>query len=194
MTKLERILTPAREAGILARERAHLATHGTTRGPGWLGATTMALGAAGAGAVAAFLLDPARGRARRAQLTDQAAATVRRLGRRGEQAARRARAAVNGRIQALRAASDRMPKPTDDATVTDRVRSEIFRDPSVPKGSININVERGIVVLRGEVPDEAMRHQLVDRVERIEGVWSVHDLLHAPGEAAPTTREPVASA
>ena len=56
-----------------------------------------------------------------------------------------------------------------------------------------MNVERGVVVLRGEIGDDALRHPLVDRVERVEGVWSVRDLLHLPGEAAPT-REAATSA
>ena len=68
--------------------------------------------------------------------------------------------------------------------MTDRVRSIAFRDDAVPKGDLNINVERGIVVLRGEVSDEAMKARLVSEVGAIEGVWSVRDLLHLPGEPA----------
>jgi osmotically-inducible protein OsmY len=55
----------------------------------------------------------------------------------------------------------------------------------VPKGSINVNVERGIVVLRGEVPDDTMRGELISRVETMAGVWAVRNLLHLPGETAP---------
>jgi osmotically-inducible protein OsmY len=67
------------------------------------------------------------------------------------------------------------------------VRSTIFRDDAVPKGDLNINVERGIVVLRGEVPDPALKARIVSEVEGIDGVWSVRDLLHLPGEPAVTT-------
>jgi osmotically-inducible protein OsmY len=49
-----------------------------------------------------------------------------------------------------------------------------------------VNVERGIVVLRGEVPDEEMRARIVSEVEAIDGVWSVRDLLHLTGEPAST--------
>ena len=37
-----------------------------------------------------------------------------------------------------------------------RVESELFRDPSVPKGRLNINAEHGVVVLRGvtDSPDQ----------------------------------------
>jgi osmotically-inducible protein OsmY len=54
----------------------------------------------------------------------------------------------------------------------------------VPKGAINLNVERGILVLRGEVPDDGMRRRLAEEAAGIEGVWSVHNLLHLPGEPA----------
>jgi hypothetical protein len=191
MTLLDRILSPIRDAGDVTRQRASLAARGAS-GPGWVGASLLGMAAGAAGAALAFLLDPARGRARRARLADQGAATLRRAGRRGTQLARRLRSEAAGKIEAMRE-GDGMPRPTDDATVTDRVMSEVFRGPDLPKGSVSVNVERGIVVLRGEIPTEAMRHQLVDRIERVEGVWSVRDLLHLPGEAAPT-REHVPSA
>jgi hypothetical protein len=192
MTFLDRILSPVRDAGEQTRHRATLAARGTDGGPSWPTTAAVGLGAAAAGAGLAFLLDPARGRARRARIVDQAAATARRTGRHAAQFGRRLRSDAAGRIEAWRASSDAMPRPTDDATVTDRVRSEVFRDPSISRANVSINVERGIVVLRGEVADADARHQLIDRVERIEGVWSVRDQLHLPGEPAPT-REAVAS-
>ena len=194
MSILERLfLSPARRAGDIPRERAALAAYGSRGGLGWLGTSIVGLVGAAAGVAGAFLLDPSRGRARRARLVDQGAATVRRAGRHVEQLTRRVRADASGKLQAARADSDRVPRPTDDVTVTDRVRSELFRDSTVSKGSISVNVERGIVVLRGEIPDDAVRRTLVERVERIDGVWSVRDLLHLPGEPAPT-REGVGSA
>jgi osmotically-inducible protein OsmY len=44
------------------------------------------------------------------------------------------------------------------------------------------------VVLRGEVPTDAMREKLEKRASAIAGVWSVENLLHLPGEPAPTLR------
>ncbi len=169
-----------------ARGRARLAAGGST-GPGWMGALGLSALAATAGAVAAVLLDPARGRARRARLADQSAAAVRRAGRELERETRRFGAAVEGRMAAIRAGGGHDGEdPGNDATIADRVQSELFADPSVPKGSLNVNVEHGTVVLRGEVPDDSMRRDLLERAQRIEGVWSVRDLMHLPGEAAPT--------
>lgn len=186
MNIFERLSDSASSAADTARDRARLATRGNDRPSFGSVALAGVLGAA-VGIVASFLFDPARGRARRARLADQAAAAVRTTVRDGEQAVKQLRSAVDGRLAALRADHATQARATDDATLTDRVRSIVFRDSAVPKGDLNINVERGIVVLRGEVPDEALKARLVSDVEGIEGVWSVRDLLHLPGEPAVTS-------
>ena len=58
---------------------------------------------------------------------------------------------AEGKIEALTEGGTRVA-PTDDVTLRDRAESILFRDPKVPKGTINISAERGILVLRGEVP------------------------------------------
>jgi hypothetical protein len=144
------------------------------------------LGAA-LGAAAALLLDPARGRARRGQLIDRTAALGRRAARLGEREARFAGSWVAGKVQAIRALGQPI-EWVNDATLKERVESQLLGDASVPKGSININAEQGIIVLRGEVPDESMRGRLAERAAAINGVWHVENLLHLPGEPAPTHR------
>jgi osmotically-inducible protein OsmY len=185
MNLLDRFSSSARDTADTTHSRAKLAMHGSDR-PSF-GAVILAglLGAAG-GAVASLLLDPDRGRARRARLVDQGAATVRQAVRSGERAVNQVRSAVQGRMAAVRAEHTPSARPIDDATLTDRVRSIVFRDDGIPKGDLNVNVERGIVVLRGEVPDEEMRARIVSEVEAIDGVWSVRDLLHLTGEPAST--------
>ena len=187
--KLDQLSISGRRSADLIRGRAELAARGDG-GPGRVGALLVGLLGAAFGAAAAFLFDPARGRARRARLTDQGAATVRRITRQSEGVVRRVRSDVEGKLAATRAAGSVEARPLDDATLTDRVQSVVFRDPSVPKGDLNINVERGIVVLRGEIPDEEMRARIVSEVEAVEGVWSVRDLLHLPGQPAPTAAVP----
>ena len=73
----------------------------------------------------------------------------------------------------------------DDVTLAHKVETELFRPADVPKGQININVQHGIVQLRGEVPQPEMIHDLVDRARRITGVRDVENLLHLPGTPAP---------
>ena len=55
-------------------------------------------------------------------------------------------------MAAVGAAGEPSTGALDDVTLVDRARTELFRDQSVPKGSINLNAERGTLVLRGEVP------------------------------------------
>lgn len=179
--KLSHLRAGADDAARSTARRAELAARGR-RGPGALGGLLGAALGAVAGAVAAFLLDPARGRARRARLLDQGAATVRRGTRAAQDAVRQARAAVEGRVAAVRAERAPSTAPIDDVTLTDRVKSTLLREEEVPGATISINVERGTVVLRGEVPDDEVRTRLVERAEAIDGVWGVRDLLHLPGE------------
>lgn len=64
----------------------------------------------------------------------------------------------------------------DDATLRDRVESELFRDPGVPKGQMNIDAAAGVVTLRGTV-DAALVEDLTERVGAVEGVVRVENLL-----------------
>jgi hypothetical protein len=186
MNILDRFFDTASSTADTARDRARLAARGNDR-PGFGSVALVGLLGAAGGALASFLFDPARGRARRARLVDQGTAAVRRALRSGEQTVKQVRSTVDGKVAAVRAERATQARAIDDATLTDRVRSIVFRDDAVPKGDLNINVERGIVVLRGEVPDEALKARLLSEVEAIEGVWSVRDLLHLPGEPAVTS-------
>lgn len=172
-------------AGDRARatgRRAGQALGREPRGPGWLGTTLIATLTGAAGAIAAFLLDPARGRGRRARLVDQGGATLRRAVRQSERALRTLRASASGSLAAATHAGHGDASQLDDAALAAKLETQLFRDPSVPKGSINVNVERGIAILRGEVPDDEMRDRLAAEAAKVGGVWSVHNLLHLPGQ------------
>jgi len=78
------------------------------------------------------------------------------------------------------------PKDLDDVTIARKVETELFRDPTVPKGHIDVNVVGGVVWLRGEVktPDEIKR--LETQAQSIPEVKRVENLLHLPKTPAPT--------
>ncbi len=78
-----------------------------------------------------------------------------------------------------------IPKRYDDATLKDKVESELFRDEHEVKGAVNINAQQGVVQLRGELPSRDLIDALVDRTRRIHGVREVENLLHVPGTEAP---------
>ena len=172
-----------------AGERARARIAGEPQGPGWLGALGIGIVAGATGAAVAYLLDPQRGRARRAQITDQGAATIRHATHAAERVVRSVTAAAEGKLEALSRGGSRVAA-TDDVTLRDRAESILFRDPKVPKGTINLSAERGTLVLRGEVPNARMRNKLGRDAEKIDGVWGVQNLLHLPGETAGEELEP----
>ena len=81
--------------------------------------------------------------------------------------------------------SRHVPKEYDDATLKDKVESELFRDEHEVKGAININAQEGVVQLRGQLPSQDLIDALVDRTQKIQGVRGVENLLHTPGTEAP---------
>jgi len=71
------------------------------------------------------------------------------------------------------------PAPNDQA-LADRVKSEIFQPEDAPKGSVNVNVENGVVYLRGEVKRPDQIRKLVEQAGEVDGVTAVESLLHTP--------------
>ncbi len=140
------------------------------------------LAGAGVGYLAAYLLDPERGRSRRTEI-------ARRLGGIGLEANRMAqRTTVRATDKASgiksRVLSRTGSAETDDLTILDRVESEVFRDPAIPKGDINVMVVEGKAVLRGQV-EEPQIGAIEAAVRKVVGVKEVENLLHVPGTPAP---------
>jgi len=69
----------------------------------------------------------------------------------------------------------------DDVTLARKVESELFRPADAPKGSVSVNVQNGVVELRGEVKRPEQVKALAQAAARIDGVRDVHNLLHTPG-------------
>jgi osmotically-inducible protein OsmY len=61
----------------------------------------------------------------------------------------------------------------DDVTLARKVETELFRPADVPKGSISVNVNDGVVELRGELPDQAQIDELGVTASKISGVKDV---------------------
>jgi osmotically-inducible protein OsmY len=115
-----------------------------------------AVGAAGAvGLAAGYFLDPDSGRRRRNEARDRGLAVIRRV----------------------KSRSGPEKPAANDQALADRVKNEIFQPADAPKGSVNVNVENGVVYLRGEVkrPDEIRK--LVEQAGAVDGVSAVENLL-----------------
>src|SRR4026209_1598008 len=78
-----------------------------------------------------------------------------------------------------------VPKQYDDATLKDKVESELFRDEHEVKGAINVNAQEGVVQLRGQLPSRGLIAALGGRTRKIHGVREVENLLHTPDTEAP---------
>jgi gas vesicle protein len=120
---------------------------------------TLLFGAA-IGAAAAHFLDPQSGRRRRHQIRGQAASK-------------------------MHMASAIGADEPDDKTLAHKVETEIFRAPDAPKGDVSVDVQAGVVNLRGEVADDQWITRLGDEAGHVDGIKGVNNLLHPPGTPAP---------
>jgi osmotically-inducible protein OsmY len=146
---------------------------------------TLLIGAA-AGAAAAYFLDPDGGRRRRHELRDRTASKARKG---AGQAIRTADYAAGKAQGAAVSAMPSMPgqhRDVDDVTLAHKVETEIFRDADAPKGDVSVDVQKGVVNLRGMVADEQWIARLAEDAGKVDGVKDVKNLLHQPGTPAPS--------
>jgi osmotically-inducible protein OsmY len=138
------------------------------------------------GAALMYFFDPQQGKRRRNMLRDRVLGFFRRRGREAARAGRAVSAEAYGLKQKATHLREE-PKPDlDDATLAAKVQTEIFRAADAPKGSVNVNVENGVVYLRGEVQRPELIDDLVARARQVQGVQGVESLLHLPGTETPT--------
>lgn len=76
-------------------------------------------------------------------------------------------------------------KDYDDVTLAHKVESLLYRDPSVPKGRLNVEAYEGVVTLRGMIDDQPTIDRIVKRAQEVRGVRGVKSLLHLPGTPPP---------
>jgi hypothetical protein len=140
---------------------------------------------AAAGAALAYFLDPQSGKRRRHVTVDRIGGFFRRRGRDVGRMGRAVSAEAYGVAKkATHLREEKKPQP-NDATLTSKVETEIFRDPEVPKGQVSVNSEQGVVYLRGEVESPDLITQLERAARKVQGVQDVENLLHVPGSKAP---------
>ena len=143
------------------------------------------LGFGAAVAAATWFFDPQHGARRRNMARDRFLAFFRQGGRRAERAGRAVASEAYGLKQKATHLREEK-KELDDVTLARKVETELFRPADAPKGQVNVNVEDGIVYLRGEVEQPEIIHDLEDRARKVQGVRVVQNLLHLPGTPAQT--------
>lgn len=130
-----------------------------------------------------FLLDPDRGRRRRAFLRDKCAWSARRTGEVAQVTARDIRNRAQGIASSVQ--SRFKSEPVDDQKLTDRVRSKLGRVVSHPS-AIRVTSQNGVVTLTGPIMT-AEAPGLLATVNRVSGVNEVVNNLepHAESENHP---------
>ena len=143
------------------------------------------LGAA-AGAAAAWFLDPNDGARRRSVAQDKAMKYARKGASEVETQARYAGGAAKGAVTQAAPTGGREDagERLNDPALAAKVQSEIFRDADAPKGDVSVNVEDGVVYLRGQVDSPEKISELEQAARQVDGVTAVENLLHGPGEPA----------
>jgi osmotically-inducible protein OsmY len=140
---------------------------------------TFALGAV-FGALITYFFDRESGARRRNVAYDRSRSFARQRGGAAKRAVGSTAYGVKQKVQHVR----EEPKELDDATLADKVRSEALRGDEIPAGHVSVNVQNGIVQLRGEVQPDLI-DTLVERTRKVQGVVDVENLLHVPGTEAP---------
>jgi osmotically-inducible protein OsmY len=170
--KARRQVTRARIAAARTRASGRAKTSGVS---------SKAIGAAGAAGLAAgYFLDPDSGKRRRHVARDRAAGLIRRGARKSRQEAGYVTGTVEGKVEAAKSKTAPEKPAANDQALAERVKSKIFQPADAPKGSVNVNVENGVVYLRGEVKRPDQIRELVEQAESVDGVAGVESLLHTP--------------
>jgi osmotically-inducible protein OsmY len=142
------------------------------------GVSSKAVGAAGAvGLAAGYFLDPDSGKRRRHMARDRALAVIRRGADRTRREADYRSGQVEGKVEAAKSQARPEKPAANDQALAERVKSEIFQPADAPKGSVNVNVENGVVYLRGEVKRPDQIRKLVEQAGAVDGVSAVENLL-----------------
>lgn len=142
------------------------------------------------GGAAVWFLDPDRGGGRRSQALSYAQRGKDQAAQAGESLSGSAQTATE-KVSSEDSSEERSPasERLNDPALQAKVESEIFRPADAPKDKVSVNVEDGVVYLRGELDDPSAIETLREAAARVDGVRGVESLLHAPDEPAPAKEE-----
>lgn len=143
------------------------------------------------GAVLAYILDPDRGRTRRARAASRAAGMVRRPLRKAADRAGDKSEFLQERAQGVMHEMRHGDEPPADLdqTLAHKVESEVLGREEFRKHVINVNAVDGVVTLRGQIDSKDEIEDIKKAVSKVAGVKEVRSFLHTPGTPAPNKAE-----
>jgi gas vesicle protein len=133
----------------------------------------------GLGTAVMFLLDPNRGKRRRALIRDKVVWATRKTGEGLDAAAKD----LNNRVQGIahEVQSKFSSAPVTDDVLVDRVRAKLGRVVSHP-GAVEVTAQNGVVTLAGPILQSEVS-DLLNCVEAVRGLQEVHNKLDAHHES-----------
>jgi hypothetical protein len=135
---------------------------------------------AGMGALLMYLLDPDRGRRRRAMIQDQATKASRKLSDAADATARDMRNRGAGLWWKIRSKFTGRPIDENDTAVENRVRSNLGMLVRHPR-SIEVQVRQGRVTLAGPILEDEV-DQTIRTISRVPGVHELDNHLEVHSE------------
>jgi hypothetical protein len=156
-----------RRRGIAVKDHGHP----------FLKTTGLAVAGMCAGMVTEYLLDPERGKARRARMKDKTTHVAHEMN--GGLSGMSRDLTNRGRGMAMAARYRLMGRSADDSVLHDRVRAELGRHVSHPH-AVQVRVDGGTVTLVGDMladEEKAARHAVkrIPGVKRVDAQWTVHE-------------------
>lgn len=135
------------------------------------------LGLIALGGLIMYLVDPDRGRSRRARLADQAEARTKDVADAVSATARYQAGVVKGVAHDVADVFTSDESDYSDAELRQKVRSEVIGPTDLGDAEVEIDVRDGEVSVRGSLDDDKTRRRLIKAIEKIDGVRSVEDQL-----------------
>jgi osmotically-inducible protein OsmY len=135
------------------------------------------LAAMSIGALIQYLLDPQKGRTRRARLSDQGKARWRDLKEALGRRARYERGRLKGvahEVAAMGTEDSDGTQPVDDGLILQRIQSQILGPARSEVADLEVHVEEGVVVLSGRVSGPA-KPRLLGQIHNVTGVREIRD-------------------
>jgi osmotically-inducible protein OsmY len=123
-----------------------------------------------------YLLDPDRGRARRARLTDQVSAKSRDMADTVSAKAKYQKGVFEGMAHEVASIFEE-DSAYDDETLMQKVRSEAVGPSGVDAADVVIDITDGMVHLTGSVSDKKAQRRLVGLIGKVDGVRDIEDTL-----------------
>lgn len=121
-----------------------------------------------------YLMDPDRGRTRRARLADQTAARARDIAEAVQTGIEYQKGVVRGAAHDV-ADTLRPEQQFDDETLLQKVRSEALGRLNGSTSDLVIDISNGEVRLSGSLSTAAERDRLIELIRQVEGVSGVDD-------------------